>query len=66
LKEIQRILGKGEIIAETTEPQAYTMVGVTVILGNDYEEASQENINSANIDIEDYWLKQRTNSGATN
>ncbi len=65
LKEIQRILGKGEIVAETTEPSAYTMVGVTVILGNDYEGSNQGDINSANIDIEDYWLKQRTNSGSS-
>lgn len=65
LKEIQRILGKGEIVAETTEPHSYTMVGVTVILGNDYQGNDQRDINSANIDIEDYWLKQKTNSGSS-
>ncbi len=59
LKETQRILGKGEIIAETKEPEVYSMVGVTIILGEDYVENNQAGINSANIDIEDYWLQQR-------
>ncbi len=54
LKDAQRVLGKGEIVAENPEPKMYSSVGITVILGADILTADDKAIEPANVDIENY------------
>lgn len=54
LKDVQRILGKGEIVAKNPEPRLYKNVGITIILGADIVPTDDSQITPANVDIENY------------
>ncbi len=60
VRTIQQLIGHGEIVAENPEPQLYSRVGITIILGQDSVESSTSTstISPANVEIENYGQTQ--------
>ncbi len=54
VKDIQRLLGTGEIVAENPEPRLYSSVGITVILGADIVPTDDPSIAPGSVNLENY------------
>lgn len=59
VEEIRKLIGNATIEQATTEPLLYSSVGVTVIVGKDAIGDNEDNINTSNIDVENYQVLQQ-------